>query len=188
LITVHKREQGSGKGDIALALGPDPCQGQREIRYMSKSMPSSLLLAEAAIMALVMYLCINLLVDIASCRLFPPTLFHLCWTSYVLFGIMRRSSLAWRVGYIASAISATLGIAVSAVFLMLWLWLFYRRIASFNSNYLLLSLLFALCSAYMYTIYYLLRYRASIEFFDCVLDHRDSTTDQKETQIPNNGG
>ena len=125
--------------------------------------PTSVLLAGFAMGALVMYLAVNLAVDIASERVLPQTVFYLAWGVLVLVGIWRRSRLAWRVGYVMSAISATVGAIGGAVFLCLYLRNLFAY--SVNGNFFWLALWFLLAAIYMYTIYYLLRRPTSLTYF-----------------------
>jgi hypothetical protein len=129
------------------------------------SLPSSLVLAVLLVAGLMLWLIFNVARDAASHRIFPPTLLHLSWHSYLILGIWRRWTLAWRVGYVLSAICGVVGIACSALFVVLGLHLSWRGLASLDNNLMWLSLEALLGSVPMCLLYYLLRRPASIAYF-----------------------
>jgi hypothetical protein len=123
---------------------------------MRHIMPTSLIVAEAAIGVNVVYSTVVLVLDIRYGK-FPLTIIHLAWAAFAAFGIPFRYRPAWSLACIATALLGLIsafGVAVS---------LFLGLVGS--ELFVPFIIWYSCCAVYYWAIYYLLRRPSVISYF-----------------------
>jgi hypothetical protein len=122
-------------------------------------MPTSLIVAEAAIWAFVVYLSVILVLDIRYGK-FPLTIIHLAWAASAAFGIPFKYRHAWSLACAATAffgLITAFGIVVGI----------FIALVGNDEDFAFKIIIWHSCSAvYYWTIYYLLRRPSVINYFD----------------------